>query len=176
MYVMPFPLFLLCPSPAPTSAPATCPGSAPDPGLCICSTVQHHDDFPARAAQRAADQHQPAAEQHTARHNRGHLHAGPTDPVRRQKPNLILTELLLLSNQNPCLSLLRIVKTTLIHGRCNTFSFHPLQVPSRAAAGDQAGDSPNGMWCGHGAHLHVHGTGGHRIQPLWWATGKDTVI
>ncbi|AWP05712.1 putative circadian locomoter output cycles protein kaput-like isoform 2 [Scophthalmus maximus] len=111
------------PHTAPTSAPAICPGSASNPGLCVCSNVQHHDDFPARAAQRAADQYQPAAEQHTTRHDRGHLHTRSTDPVS-----------------------------------------------SRAAASDQACDRSYGMWRCHGAHLHVHGTGGHRIQPLWRAT------
>lgn len=156
-----------CHSPASASAPATSPGSAPDPGLCICSTIQHYDDFPARAAQRAADQHQPAAEQHTARHRRGHLHTGPTDPVSRQPPNLILKQKM----------------SSMILG-CNLvffppvpFSpFHSLQVPSRAAAGDQACDSSNGMWSSHGAHFHVHGTGGHCVQPLWWATGKDKAV
>ena len=50
--------------------------------------------------------------------------------------------------------------------------FHSLQVSCRAAAGDQACNGSNGMWRSHGTHLHVHGTGGHRIQPLWWTTGK----
>lgn len=102
------PLSPHCHSPATASAPASAPatatttatatatsaGSAPDPELCICSTIQHHDDFPARAAKRAADQHQSAAEQHT-RHCRGHFHTGPTDSVSRQ-PKVILGELLLL--------------------------------------------------------------------------------
>lgn len=82
------------PASAPATATATSAGSAPDPKLCICSTIQHHDDFPARAAKRAADQHQSAAEQHT-RHCCGHFHTGPTDPVSRQ-PKLILGVLLLL--------------------------------------------------------------------------------
>ena len=51
--------------------------------------------------------------------------------------------------------------------------FHCLQVPSRAAASDQACDGSNGLWSRHGAHLHVHGTGGHCVQSLWWATGKE---
>lgn len=84
IHVMALPPSPRCHSPAPAPAPATSPGSAPDPGLCFCSSVQHHDDFPARAAQRAADQHQPAAEQHTARHRCGHLHTGPADTVGRQ--------------------------------------------------------------------------------------------
>lgn len=83
-----------CHSPGSASAPATSAGSAPDSELCICSTIQHHDDFSARAAKCAADQHQSAAEQHTTRHSRGHLHTGPTDPVGRQ-PKLILGEILL---------------------------------------------------------------------------------
>lgn len=83
-----------CHSPGSASAPATSAGSAPDSELCICSTIQHHDDFSAGAAKCAADQHQSAAEQHTTRHSRGHLHTGPTDPVGRQ-PKLILGEILL---------------------------------------------------------------------------------
>lgn len=46
-----------CHSPGPTATPATpatpatsATGSAPEPGFCIRSTIQHHDDFPARAA------------------------------------------------------------------------------------------------------------------------------
>lgn len=77
-------------SPAPASAPASPSATAPAPGLRIRSAVQHHDDFPASAAQPAADQHQPAADQHAARHRSGHLHAGSTDPVGRQRLNLKL--------------------------------------------------------------------------------------
>lgn len=56
------------------------------------------------------------------------------------------------------------------------YLFYSVQLPSRAAAGDEACDSTNGMWRSNGAHLHVYGPGGHRVQPLWWSTGKDKTL
>lgn len=74
------------PAPAPASAAATSAGSttAADAELRLCSPLQHYDDFPARTAQRAADQHHFAAEQCTTGHHCGHFHTGPTDPVGRK--------------------------------------------------------------------------------------------
>lgn len=47
------------------------------------------------------------------------------------------------------------------------------QVPGSATAGDQTGDSSDGVWCCHGAYLHVYGPSSHCIQPFWWSTGKE---
>ena len=47
-----------------------------------------------------------------------------------------------------------------------------VQVPDRAAAGHQAGDGSHGVRSRHGPHLHVHGPGGHSVQPLWRAAGE----
>lgn len=51
-----------------------------------------------------------------------------------------------------------------------------LQLPSRAAACDQARDSSNAcMWCSHGSHFYVYGAGGYCIQPIWEPAGKHSL-